>query len=134
MLNAAAFQAYVCPLRQVTSAGPYTLNWAAPEDCCGLLGLASGSSKSVTYARLPDLMVATRPNRNNTEHIDVCRHHWLYLHSQALANLRALGPGGSRTVLARVPVASTFGGISLKQHSGHVLDFQPCGGRTLRTL
>eukprot|EP00969_Alexandrium_andersonii_P186025 8219581-Alexandrium_andersonii.AAC.1 len=27
-----------------------------------------------------------------------------------------------------------YGGLIAKQHSGHVLDCQPCGGRTLRTL
>lgn len=133
LLQDAEFQAYFASRLQ-TGAGAYTLSWAAPEDCCGLLGLASGGSKNVTYAELQALLAVGLSAQNNTGHVDVRRRHCLYLHSQALANLRALGPGGSRTVLARVPVDSFYGGLIAKQHSGHVLDFQPCGGRTLRTL
>ena len=88
----------------------------------------------MTFAEVQGLLDIGLSVQNDTGHVDVRRRHRLYLHSQALANLRALGPGGSRTVLARVPVASAFGGLIAKQHSGHVLDFQPCGGRTLRTL
>ena len=133
LLQDAEFQAYFAPRLQ-TSAGAYTLSWAAPEDCCGLLGLASGGSKNVTFADLQVLLALGLSAQNMTGHVDVRRRHCLYLHSQALANLRALGPGGSRTVLARVPVDSVYGGLIAKQHNGHVLDFQPCGGRTLRTL
>lgn len=133
LLQDAQFQAYFASRLQ-TGAGAYTVSWAAPEDCCGLLGLASGGSKNVTFAELQALLAVGLPVQNDTGHVDVRRRHCLYLHSQALANLRALGPGGSRTVLARMPVDSVYGGLIAKQHNGHVLDFQPCGGRTLRTL
>ena len=121
--------------RLQTSDGPYTISsWTDPQDCCGLLGLARGGSKNVTFAEVQGLLEIGLSAQNDTGHVDVRRRHCLYLHSQALANLRALGPGGGRTVLARVPVDSAFGGLIAKQHSGHALDFQPCGGRTLRTL
>ena len=131
LLQDAEFQAYIgTPTRLQTSAGAYTLSWAAPEDCCGLLGLARGGSKNVTFAELLSLISFGGEAVQMTGHIDVRRRHCLYLHSQALANLRALGPGGSRTVLARVPVDSVYGGLITRQHNGHVLDLQPCGGRT----
>mgnify|MGYP001160239902 FL=1 len=135
LLQDAEFQAYFgTPTRLLTSAGEYTLSWAAPEDCCGLLGLARGGSKNLTFAELLSLNSFGGEAVQVTGHVDVRRRHCLYLHSQALANLRALGPGGSRTVLARMPVDSVYGGLVAKQHNGHMLDFQPCGGRTLRTL
>ena len=134
MLRDAAFQDYFST-RSETVAGTFSVFWPSPGDCCGLLGLASGGSKNITFAALQGVMVDVGlPGQGDTGHVDVRRRHAVYLHSQALANLRALGPGGSRTVLARVPVDTTFGAVLAKQHTGHPLDYQVCGGRTLRTL
>ena len=36
--------------------------------------------------------------------------------------------------MARIAVNSGHGSILTHQHSGHVLDYIPCGGVTLRTL
>ena len=45
-----------------------------------------------------------------------------------------LGPAGSRPCLARIAVNSGYGTILTHQHPGHMMDYIPCGGVTLRTL
>ena len=60
LLQDAQFQAYFASRLQ-TGAGAYTVSWAAPEDCCGLLGLASGGSKNVTFAELQALLAVGLP-------------------------------------------------------------------------
>ena len=115
----------------------YSLNFGSPEDCCGLLGLARGSSANTHWPALQTLLSNTPPSLPttvSTGSLDMRHRHVLYLHSNALSNLRIIGPAGSRSVIARIPVTSIYGGIILQQHSGHPLDCVPCGGRTLRTL
>ena len=58
----------------------------------------------------------------------------LYLHSDALAGMRTIGPNGSRSVISRIPVTTTFGGMLFKEHSSHPLDYIPVGGRTLTVI
>ena len=70
----------------------------------------------------------------STGAVDVRRTHSLCLHSPTLTNYTCLGPAGSRSILARVPVASGYGSILHQQHSGHILDYTPCGGVTLQTI
>ena len=60
--------------------------------------------------------------------------HTLYLHSNALSNFSAIGPAGSRSVLARLPVTSLSGGVLYKQHSGNMHDVQDCSGMMLSVL
>ena len=60
--------------------------------------------------------------------------HTLYLHSNALSNFSAIGPAGSRSVLARIAVRSLSGGVLYKQHSGNMHDVQDCSGKMLSVL
>ena len=69
-----------------------------------------------------------------TGHIDVRSSHVLYVHSDALSGMRTIGPAGSRSVIARVPVTTTFGGMLFKEHSSHPQDYIPVGGRMLTAL
>ena len=62
------------------------------------------------------------------------RTHTLYLHSNALSDFSAIGPAGSRSVLARLAVNSLSGGVLYKQHSGNLHDVQDCSGKMLSVL
>ena len=73
-------------------------------------------------------------NDHNTGALDLRANHCVYLHSPTLAHYKVLGPAGSRSCIARIAVNSGYGSILTHQHSGHVLDYIPCGGVTLRTL
>ena len=73
-------------------------------------------------------------NTHFTSSLDLRPYHCVYLHSATLTNYKVLGPAGSRSCIARVPVNSGYGTILTHQHSGHVLDYIPCGGVMLRTL
>ena len=112
------------------------INFSEPQDCCGILGFAKGSSGLKKWPQLAiDLAQQTNfPTTQDTLHVDMRNRHVIYLHSNALSSLRTIGPSGSRTVIARVPLNSIYQGMALRTHSGHPLDCVPCGGRTLRTL
>ena len=73
-------------------------------------------------------------NEHHAGTLDLRANHCIYLHSPTLTHYKVLGPAGSRSVIARVAVNSGYGSILTHQHSGHVLDYIPCGGVTLRTL
>ena len=100
-----------------------------------LLGLGRRSSRNTSYATL---YLATLQNfllvSATTGAVDVRRTHSLCLHSPNLTNYKCIGPAGSRSILARVPVTSGYGNILHQQHSGHILDYTPCGGVTLQTI
>ena len=66
--------------------------------------------------------------------IDVRHVHTLFLHSNALSNFSAIGPSGSRSVLARLPVTNLQGGVLFKQHSGNIHDVQDISGKMLSIL
>ena len=51
-----------------------------------------------------------------------------------LTNYKCVGPAGGRSILARVNVTSGYGSVLHQQHSGHILDYTPCGGVTLPTV
>ena len=132
------FQAYVAGRTlQGPSQTPYALNFRAPEDCLGLLGFSRGAAGNTQWSQLQTMLGGsppTLPRSQATQAVDVRHRHVVYLHSNALSNLRIIGPAGSRSVIARIPVTSLFGGMVTRAHSGHPLDCVPCGSRTLRTL
>ena len=66
--------------------------------------------------------------------IDVRNVHVLYIHSNALSNFSCIGPAGSRTVLARVPVTNLSGSVLFNQHSGNQHDYTDCSSKVLRVL
>ena len=110
------------------------------RDASGLLSLDAKSTD--TYDDLASLLHAfdnpalsgSFPTTLRSGHIDVRSRHVLYLHSDALAGMRTIGPNGSRSVICRIPVTTTFGGMLFKEHSSHPLDFIPVGGRTLTQI
>ena len=69
-----------------------------------------------------------------TGHVEVRSCHNVYLHSEALAGMRSIGPSGSRSIICRIPVLTTFGGMLMKEHNSHPLDYTPVGGRTLTQI
>ena len=132
------FQAYAASRTlQGPSQTAYALNFRDPQDCLGLLGFSRGASGNTQWPQLQTTLGGsppTLPTTQVTQAVDVRHRHVLYLHSNALSNLRIIGPAGSRSVIARIPVTSLFGGLVTRAHSGHPLDCVPCGSRTLRTL
>ena len=98
-----------------------------------LLGLGHKSSESTPLSTILALGNVLG-NGHNTGALDLRANHCIYLHSPTLTNYKVLGPAGRRSCLARVAVNSGYGSLLTHQHSGHVLDYIPCGGVTLRTL
>ena len=66
--------------------------------------------------------------------VDVRRCHCVNVHNNTLTNYKCMGPAGSRTCLAEIPVANGSGSVLTYAHSGHLIDNTPCGGVTLNTL
>ena len=112
---------------------PWTLNRNDPKSAMSLLGLGPKSSENATLNELTSLGNSLG-NSHYTGALDLRANHCIYLHSPTLTNYKVLGPAGSRSCLARVAVNSGYGSILTHQHSGHVLDYIPCGGVTLRTI
>ena len=112
---------------------PWTMNYTNPKSAMSLLGLGPRSSENIT---LFDLLSLGNDlgNEHYTGALDLRANHCIYLHSPSLTNYKVLGPAGSRSVLARVAVNSGYGSMFTHQHSGHPLDYVPCGGATLRVL
>jgi hypothetical protein len=122
---------------RVIAAQP-TFNFANLRDASGLISIKASSAYSTIAALLqawdnPSLQ-GSFPITLRTGHIDIRSSHVLYLHSDALAGMRTIGPSGSRSVVARIPVTTTFGGMLFKEHSSHAMDYIPVGGRNLMTL
>ena len=114
---------------------PYTLNYNAPQSRMQLIGLGRRSSLNTSYAALyqatlQDALLTT----TITGAVDIRRTHSLCIHSPTLTNYKCVGPAGSRSILARLNVTSGYGSILHQQHSGHLLDYTPCGGVTLQTI
>ena len=111
----------------------WTMNYTNPKSAMSLLGLGARSSENIT---LFDLLSLGNDlgNTHFTGALDLRANHCIYLHSPSLTNYKVLGPAGSRSCIARIAVNSGYGSILTHQHSGHPLDYIPCGGVTLRTL
>ena len=112
---------------------PWTLNRNDPKSAMSLLGLGPKSSENATLNELTNLGDSLG-NVHYTGALDLRANHCIYLHSPTLTNYKVLGPAGSRSCLARVAVNSGYGSILTHQHAGHVLDYIPCDGATLRTI
>ena len=76
----------------------------------------------------------TWPKTYTSGAVDVRNVHTLYVHSNALSNFSALGPKGSRSVLARISVTGLSGSVVLKQNSRNLQDIIDCSGKMLRVL
>ena len=127
--NNVLFQTY----DDVNGIQSWTMNYTNPKSAMSLLGLGARSSENIT---LFDLLSLGNDlgNTHFTGALDLRANHCIYLHSPSLTNYKVLGPAGSRSCIARIAVNSGYGSILTHQHSGHPLDYIPCGGVTLRTL
>jgi hypothetical protein len=76
----------------------------------------------------------TWPKTYTSGEVDVRNVHTLYIHSNSLSNFSSIGPKGSRSVLARIPVTGLSGSVLFKQHSGNLHDIIDCSGKMLRVL
>ena len=131
LLRTPAFQAQAVNQTR----GPSGLEAYTPDynsSMAQLLGLGPRGSMNISWEQLQ--LLANLGTTHFSGAVDTRRHHCIYLHSPTLTNVRVLGPSGSRSCIARVPVTSGYGSILTKEHSGHVLDHVPCGGACLRTL
>jgi hypothetical protein len=113
-------------------------NFSSIHDASGLLSLDGKDTfddvELILYAFDNPNVGGSFPKTFRSGHIDVRSRHVLYLHSDALAGMRTIGPNGSRSVICRVPVSTTFGGLLFREHSSHPMDYIPVGGRTLTTI
>ena len=119
--------------------GANQVDWAPqfhnPSSAMAYLGLGKRSSQNINFAGLTNMLAL--PSLLFLDHsgaIDVRRTSAIYLHSSSLTNFRVLGPAGSRSILAKIPVNQHHGGVLVHQHSGHILDYIPCGGVTFQQL
>ena len=122
-----------------SSQGSFALSAMNPESADGLFGVDAhvdaGFRAVELLATLNDTATSTQwPKTYVSNEVDVRNVHTLYLHSNALSNFSAIGPAGSRSVLARIAVTSLSGGVLYKQHSGNMHDVQDCSGRMLSVL
>ena len=118
-----------------TALTPWVANYGNPQSCMQMLGLGRRSSLNTSRAALLHAVFQdSYLTSTNTGAVDVRRNHSICLHSPTLTNYKCLGPAGSRSILARINVTSGYGSILHQQHSGHVLDYNSCGGVTLQTI
>ena len=111
----------------------WTMNYRNPKSAMSRFGLGHWSSENVSLSTLV-LLNNNLGNDHNTGALDLRANHCIYLHSPNLTNYNVLGPSGSRCCLARIAVNNGYGSILTHQHSGHMMDYIPCGGVTLQTL
>ena len=119
-----------------TSKTPYTLNYDRLNSCMKILGLGNRSTENSQWSDLQALLTgdASLSVSANSGAVDVRRDAAVYLHSTTLTNFKVLGPSGSRSCIAKIPVISGYGSILYHQHAGSILDCVPCGGVSLNTI
>ena len=114
---------------------PWVMDWRNPQSAMQYIGLGRGSTVNISW---PDLQTVVGQLSLYPEQfsgaIDERKCHCIYLHSSNLTNYKRLGPAGSRSILAKIAMNYGHGGVLVHQHSGHVLDYTPCGGITTQTL
>ena len=125
------------PLGATQSA--YSFNTGNLEDASGLFSLDThvdnGFRAAELMATLSNNGTSTQfPKTATTNEVDVRNIHTLYVHSNSLSNFSAIGPAGSRSVIARLPVTGLSGSVLFKQHSGNPHDIIDCSGKMLRIL
>ena len=127
-------------LRSRVNALQPNFNFNTLRDASWLLSLDATSTDtfddvaSLRYAFDNAVLAGSFPKTLRSGHIDVRTRYVLHLYSDALASMRTVGPNNSRSVICRLPVTTTFGGMRFKDHSSHHLDFIPVGGRTLTQI
>ena len=117
----------------------YSFNTSNLEDAGGLFSLDThvdnGFRAAELMATINNSGTSTQwPKTSTTNEVDVRNVHTLYLHSNALSNFSAIGPAGSRSVIARLPVTGLSGSVLFKQNSGNMHDIIECSGKMLRVL
>ena len=119
--------------------GSFALSAMNPESADGLFGVDAhvdaGFRAVELLATLNNTDLTTQfPKTFVSQTVDVRNVHTLYLHSNSLSNFSAIGPAGSRSVLAHLAVTSLSGGVIQKSHSGNLHDIQDCSGKMLSVL
>lgn len=66
--------------------------------------------------------------------IDLRSKHSLFVHSPSFGNYTSIGPNGTRTMIAKIPVDSAYGSVIHYQHSGHPADYIEVATRGLKSL
>ena len=117
----------------------YSLNYGDPESASELFSMDysedPGFRAVILLTTLSDAGTGTTwPKAYTSGEVDVRNVHTLYVHSNALSNFSAIGPKGSRSVIARIPVTGLSGSVLFKQHSGNLHDIIDCSGKMLRLL
>lgn len=114
---------------------PWTMDWRNTQSAMQYIGLGRSSTVNILWPELQTVVgqLSLYPEQFSGA-IDVRKCHCIYLHSSNLTNYKCLGPAGSRSILAKIPVNAGHGGVLVQQHSGHILDYTPCGGITTQTL
>ena len=114
---------------------PWVMDWRNQQSAMRYIGLGKASTVNILWPDLQTVLnqVGLYPEQFSGA-IDVRKCHCIYLHSSNITNYKCLGPAGSRSILAKIPVNQGHGGVLVHQHSGHVLDYTPCGGITTQTL
>ena len=112
-----------------SSQGSFALSATNPESADGLFGIDAhqdaGFRALELLAILNDTALTSQwPKTYVSNEVDVRNVHTLYLHSNALSNFSAIGPAGSRSVLAHLAINSLSSGVIHKQHSGNLHDIQ----------
>ena len=115
------------------------IDWAPdfhnPSSAMNYLGFGKRSSQNIDFPGLTNMLaVSSLLYIEHSGAIDVRRTSAIYIHSSSLTNFRVLGPAGSRSILAKIPVNQHHGGVLYHQHSGHILDYTPCGGVILSQI
>jgi len=117
----------------------YSINYGDPESASELFSMDYSEDPgfravSLLFKLNADGTSTTFPKNYTSGEVDVRNIHTLYVHSNALSNFSSIGPKGSRSVLARIPVLGLSGSVLFKQHSGNLHDIIDCSGKMLRLL
>jgi hypothetical protein len=102
-----------------TAGGTYIL--FAADNADELIGLRSEND----YSSVSSL---------ESEFLDVRHIHSLYIHSDSFTSYNSSGPGGSRSILCRIPVNTQFGDQIEWRHNGLPHDYVACGQISAATL
>jgi hypothetical protein len=117
----------------------YSINYGDPESASELFAMDYSEDRGFRAVSLlltlnADGTGTTWPKSYTSGEVDVRNVHTLYVHSNALSNFTSIGPKGSRSVLARIPVLGLSGSVENKQHSRNLYDIIDCSGKMLRLL
>ena len=66
--------------------------------------------------------------------LDLRSRHTLFLHSQSFGSTSSICPLGTRSIICRIPVLSSYGGIIVYENPGHPADYLEVTGSMLQRL